>query len=107
MPVWWYDYRSASPLSPKVDLSSVDLSGVSIELGSNVKGKIIMVRTSKALNGMPICLWDLNANTNQSVFWMKKYRAMKVAAPKNWGVNVFMWIIRPALKAGSTIIPLY
>ena len=33
LPVWWYDYRNAPPLSPENNLPSVDLSGVTLEVG--------------------------------------------------------------------------
>lgn len=107
LPVWWYDYRNAGALSPKVNLASVDLSGVTVEPGDSSAGKILIVQSPKAIEGLPICLWNLNIHTRPGARWVKTYHAMKVAAPEQIGAKAVMWIIRPSLHAGKNIIPLY
>jgi len=106
LPVWWYDYRNTGPLSPTTNLPSVDLSRVTLKVEQGSAGTSLVVQSPKAINGLPICLWDQGAGTNQSSAWIKENRAMRVAAPERMGTNIVMWIIRPVIQPGSTIIPL-
>jgi hypothetical protein len=107
LPVWWYDYRDAAPLSPEKNLPSVDLSGVTLEVVKEAGGTSLVVQSPKAIDGLPICLWDLDTGTNKSAAWIKANRAMRVAAPERMGANTIMWIIRPVIQAGKTSIALY
>lgn len=107
LPVWWYDYRHAGPLSPEENLTSMDLSGVTLEVETGAGGTSLVIQSSRALDGLPICLWDLNAGVKPDAAWIKKNRAMRVAAPEPMGTNTVMWIIRPIVQAGKTQIPLH
>jgi len=107
LPVWWHDYRNAAPLSPEKNLASVDLSGVTLEDAKRAGGTFLVVQSQKAIEGLPICLWNLDTGTKKSASWIKENRAMRVAAPERMGANTVMWIIRPAIRAGKTEISLY
>lgn len=104
LPVWWYDNRNAGPLSPEKNLPSVDLSGVTLEIAKGAGGTSLVIQSPRAMDGFPICLWDLNAGVKPSAAWIKKNRAMQVAAPERMGTNIVMWIIRPVVQTGKTII---
>lgn len=106
LPVWWYDYRNAGPLSPQTNLPPVNLSGITLAVEKGAAGTSLVIQSSKAMEGLPICLWDLNAGGKPGAAWTKKYRAMPVAAPERMGTNSVMWIIRPVIAAGKTTIPL-
>ena len=106
LPVWWYDYRNAAPLRPEINLPSVDLSGVTLEVGKEAGRTFLVVQSPKAIDGLPICLWNLDAGTNKSAVWIKEHRALRVAAPERMGTDTVMWIIRPVIRAGKTLIPL-
>lgn len=106
LPVWWYDYRNAGSLSPKVNLSSVDLSGVTLTVKKEEGKTFLFVESPRAMNGLPICLWDLNAGRKLNADWIKTNRAMSVAAPERMGSDTVMWIIRPVIGAGKTTIHL-
>jgi hypothetical protein len=107
LPVWWYDFRNAAPLSPEKNLPSVDLSGVTLEVEKGTGGTSLVIQSPKAINGLPICLWDQSTGTEKSVAWIKANRAMRVAAPQRMGADTVMWILRPTVRAGKTVIPLY
>lgn len=102
LPVWWYDYAVAGPLPPRVNLPGVDLSGVSVE----AVGGSLVVRSPKAFHGLPICLWDLGVGKRPSLAWIKKYRAVRVAAPERLGASATTWIIRPDVSVGEMQIPI-
>ena len=106
LPVWWYDYRNAVPLSPKTNVPEVDLSGVTLEVEKQAGRTSLVLQSPKAIDGLPICLWELDAGTKKSAAWIKRNRALPVAAPERMGTNTVMWIIRPAIQAGRTLIPL-
>jgi hypothetical protein len=85
----------------------VDLSGVSLEVEPGSGGTVLVVQSPKAMDGLPICLWDLAAGAQPGAAWIKENRALRVAAPERMGTNTVMWIIRPVIRAGKTVIPLY
>jgi hypothetical protein len=107
LPVWWYDYRNAAPLSPEKNLAPVDLSGVTLEVAKGAEGTFLVVQSPKAIDGLPICLWNLDLGTKKSVTWIKENRAMRVAAPERMGAEAVTWIIRPVIRVGKTEISLY
>jgi len=107
LPVWWYDYRNAGPLSPEKNLASVDLSGVALEVENGAGGKSLVIESPRALDGLPICLWELNAGAKPGAAWIERNRAMRVAAPERMGANTVTWIIRPAIREGRTEISLH
>jgi len=107
LPVWWYDFRNAVPLSPEKNLPSVDLSGVTLEVVKGARGTDLVIQSSKAIDGLPICLWDQGIGTEKSATWIKANRAMRVAAPERMGRDAVTWILRPAIPAGKTVLPLY
>lgn len=104
LPVWWYDYRNAAPLSPEKNLASVDLSGVTLEVEKRAGGTFLVIQSPKAIDGLPICLWNLGVGTKRSAAWIKENRAMRVAAPERMGADAVTWIIRPAIREGKTEI---
>jgi hypothetical protein len=104
LPVWWYDYRNAAPLSPEKNLASVDLSGVTLEVEKGAGGTFLVIQSRKAIDGLPICLWKLDIGTNRSAAWIKENRAMPVAAPERMGADAVTWIIRPVIREGKTEI---
>ena len=106
LPVWWYDFRNAVPLSPKTNMPEVDLSGVTLEAEKQTGNTSLVLQSPKAIDGLPICLWELDAGTKKNAAWIKRNRALPVAAPERMGTNTVMWIIRPAIQAGKTLIPL-
>ncbi|WP_348218048.1 hypothetical protein [Capsulimonas sp.] len=106
LPVWWYDFRNAAPLSPQQNLPSVDLSNVTLDVVKTTSGTSLVIQSPKAIDGLPICLWDLAAGTEKSAAWVKANRAMRVAAPERMGADTVMWIIHPAIRAGKTSISL-
>ena len=84
----------------------MDLSGVTFEIETGAGGTSLVIQSPRAMDGLPICLWDLNAGVKPSAAWIKKNRAMQVAAPDRMGTNTVMWIIRPIVRAGKTEISL-
>lgn len=106
LPVWWYDYRRAAPLSPEKNLPSVDLSGVTLEVQKKAGGISLVIQSPKAIDGLPICLWDLGSGAEPGTAWIKKNRAMRVAAPEPRGAKAVMWIIRPDIRSGQTEVRL-
>ncbi|HEX4349345.1 MAG TPA: hypothetical protein VH251_03115, partial [Verrucomicrobiae bacterium] len=106
LPAWWYDYRKAVPLSPEKNLAPVDLSGVTLEVVKGAGGTFLVVQSRKAIDGLPICLWNLDTGTKKSAAWIKENQAMRVAAPERMGADAVTWIIRPAIREGKTKIVL-
>ena len=106
LPVWWYDYLSAAPLSPEKNMTAVDLSGITLEITKGAKGTFLVIQSPKAIDGLPICLWNLDTGPKKNAAWIKKNRAMRVAAPERLGADAVTWIIRPAIHAGITEIAL-
>ncbi len=101
LPVWWYDYRTVRPMSPNKNLPAVDLTGVSLE----VEGTSLVIQSPRGIDGLPICLWSLDTGT-RSAAWIRKNRALRTAAPERLGQKTVMWILRPTVQAGRTVIPL-
>ncbi len=104
LPVWWYDYRSATPKSPLENQPAVDLTGVSLEVQKVASGTRLVIQSPRQLDGLPICLWDLTSGKNQSDEWIARNRALKVAAPERLGADSIMWIIRPVIQAGTNTV---
>lgn len=106
LPVWWYDYRKITPLSPKMNLPAVDLSGVSLEVRRKEGQPSLVVQSPRTLNDLPICLWDLGVDLKPGEAWIKQNKALRLAAPERFGDDAATWIIRPTINAGETVIPL-
>lgn len=106
LPVWWYDFRNAAPLGPEKNFPAVDLTQVTLLVQKEALGTKLIVQSPVAIDGLPICLWDLELCEEKSPEWIKKHRAVQVAAPKRMGQNATTWIIRPAINAGETVIVL-
>jgi hypothetical protein len=107
LPVWWYDYRSAGPLSPEKNQSEVDLSGVTLEVKKQGGKNFLVLQSPRAIDGLPICLWGLDTGAKRSAAWIKRNRALPVATPERMGSNTVTWIIHAAIQPGRTLIPLY
>jgi hypothetical protein len=106
LPLWWYDFDHAGPLSPRVNLQPVDLSGVTLSVADGAHGKSLVVRSTKALDGLPICLWDLGVGLKGNPDWIRRSRALQIAAPERLGASATTWIIRPDIHVGENVIPL-
>jgi hypothetical protein len=105
--VWWYDYRNAGPLSPEKNQSEVDLSGVTLEVKKQGGKNFLVLQSPRTIDGLPICLWGLDTEAKRSAAWIKRNRALPVAASERMGSNTVTWIIHAAIQPGRTLIPLY
>ena len=104
--MWWYDYRTVRPMSPEKNLPAVDLSGVTLEVEKTPERTSLLFQSPRAIDGLPICLWGLDTGINKSAAWIRKNRALRVAAPQRMGAKAVRWIIRLMIQAGRTLITL-
>jgi hypothetical protein len=104
LPIWWFDFRGKPTLSEKVNLPKEDLSSVTAEVIQDGEKKVLVIRSPRAIRGLPICLWNLSKGMKVDEAWIRKNRAMRVAAPKSQGQDATMWVIRPDVITGENRI---
>lgn len=104
LPIWWFDCRNKAALKETQNLPQEDLSEVivdTIQEGNKIK---LLVTSPKAIERLPLCLWELSKRVNPTRNWILKNRAIAVGAPKKMGKNAKMWIIRPNISKGKNMI---
>lgn len=106
LPIWWFDCHNKPALSETKNLPKEDLTNVTIKIIKDGRKNLIVINSPRSINRLPVCLWELSKDMNVDAEWVRKNRAMKVAAPKSQGKDTTMWIIRPDISAGENRISL-